>query len=546
MSTVTLQNENRIIRGTSLSPGLVQGTAFVFEDIFEREQKVYDIEKAKVEEECARFKQAIENVHLELDLSAERIERDLDPAMAEIFRAHQLILRDATFIQEIHTEVEQKLVNIEYALQQVFGHWAEKFQAMENELFQQRADDITDLGRRLLRALAGVQTHSLEKMPVGSILVARNLLPSDTAFFTCRNVVGVIVESGGRGSHFALLTRQLGIPGITGVPDVLKRISTHDVLLLDGLRGKVTVAPNQLSLTQFKDQTNRYQADVATAMQHSHEPAVTRDGVTIPVMANIGNLHDARVAAENGADGVGLFRIEVFFLSRRMLPTQKELVQAISETIAPLQGKPIAVRLLDIGGDKQLPYLHLPTEPDPYLGRRGVRLLREYPELLHVQLQALLQLAQDHDIRIIVPMVTVVEDMEQVRDALITTAADLGHTTLPPLGAMIETPAAALCAEKIAAVSDFLSIGSNDLTQYTMAAGRDNARVQPYFLDDHPAVIKLISHVGKEAQQSTLALCGELAGREDMLPTLLNAGVRLLSVSPPLVPTVKEAIRKSS
>lgn len=539
------RRENTLLSGKSISAGMTVSKAFVFQDIFERGLQAYTIEIEQVDVEYSRIEHAIEEVLGDLRLSADRVERELESAMGDIFRAHEEMLRDVAFTNEIRTEIERELVNSERALQSVFGRWAQKFRSMDNDTFRHRGDDVVDLGRRLLRSLAGLHSHSLERMPSGSILVARKLLPSDTTFFSRRSVAGIVVEFGGSGSHCALLTRQLGIPGVFQVPDLLDHIRTGDLLLLDGLRGTVTVSPDRARQARFSERMERYYAGAAKAKQHSHESAVTRDGVTISVMANIGNRYDAETAVENGADGVGLFRTEVFFLSRKMLPTEEELVTGISKAITPMKGKPVSVRLLDTGGDKPLPYLSVPSEPDPFLGRRGVRFLLDYPELLDVQLRALVRISREHDIQIIVPMVTIVDDMIKVKAALTRVGLELGAKTLPPLGAMIETPAAALCADEIATVADSLNVGTNDLTQYTMAAGRENALVYKYFKDDHPSIFRLLQHVGREANQIPVGICGELASQSNMVEALLRTGMRMLSVPPPLIPSVKEAVRQA-
>lgn len=542
---MTKEPKHTVLSGISISPGLAMGTAFVFRDILEGEPRGPAIAVAAVEQEHARIARAMEDVLRELKLSATRIEEELGTAMADIFRAHEEMLQDVTLAAEIRTEVEKELLSAEHALQRVLGRWERKFRSMESDVLKRRGDDVVDLGRRLLRSLAGVHAHSLETMPKESILVARRLLPSDTTFFSCRSAAGVVVETGGPGSHCALLTRQMGIPGVVQVPHALERIATGDVVLLDALRGTVTVAPDEASQARFRTRMLAYRQTAAKALSRCHEPAVTRDGLTIPVMANIGNRLDAEMAVQNGADGVGLFRIEVFFLSRRMLPSEDELVSGLAWAIAPMKGKPVSIRLLDIGGDKVLPYLPFPVEPNPFLGRRGVRLLLHYPDLLNTQLRALLRLSQEQEIQIIVPMVTTADDMRQVRQALQRAAAELGGKNLPRLGAMIETPAAALCAHEIAAVSDLLNVGTNDLTQYTMAADRENALVSRYFRDDHPAVLKLLEGVGAATKTLTVGACGELAGRAEMLETLLRARIRMLSVPPPLLPLVKEAVRNA-
>lgn len=535
--------ETRILQGVSISPGLATGKAFVFKDILDRDPDREEISEGDIGGELERIQEAISAVLAELKDSAERIEEEFERSVADIFRAHEEMLRDPALVDEFKSEIRKERVRAEEAIRRVCRHWEENFRSMEKELFQRRGDDVVDLGRRLLRSLAGVQTHSLEQMPKGSILVAARLLPSDTTFFTCRSAAGIAVESGGPGSHCALLTRQMGIPGIAQAPDLTDSVSTGDTVLLDGLRGTLTVNPDKASRKEFQENLHAYRKTTIESRRKRHESATTKDGLTIPVMANIGNREDAEMAAENGADGVGLFRIEVFFLGRKMLPSPDELLEGLTETLEPLEGKPVTIRLLDIGGDKVLPYLPLPPEPDPALGRRGVRLLAEYPELLHSQLRILLRLSRERDIRILVPMVTVPEDMILVREALKEAATELDITSLPPLGAMIEIPAAALCTKEIAEVSDFLNIGSNDLTQFTMAAGRENGLVSRYFLDDHPALFRLIGIIGSGRGEKPLGICGELAGHPTSAEALLRSGVRMFSVPPLFIPNVKAAVR---
>lgn len=534
------------VSGVAVAPGLVSGPAFVYHDMFEYELTDFDIGRCQVATERERLSSAIGEVAENLRAMAERVELELDPAMGAIFRAHEQMLNDVTFTDEITTEIETRLVNAERAIQRVFGRWEGKAQSATGPAVDTRCDDIADLARRLMRSLSGARHHSLESMPEGSVLVARRLLPSDAAFLLRRSAAGVMVEIGGPASHCALLTRQTGIPGVAQLSDILSRVSTGDHVLLDGLRGSVTVAPTEESKKRFAKRMKAYEQTFVTAKQQCREPAITRGGVEVSVMANIGNGYDADMAAENGADGVGLFRIEVFFLSRSGLPREEELYDGISRTIAPMRGKPIMIRLLDIGGDKQLPYLSLPREENPFLGRRGVRLLLHYPELLEMQLRVLLRLSADQDIRILVPMVTVPDDVVRVRSAMERAMDHVGLDIAPPLGAMVETPAAALSSGELCAVSDFLSVGTNDLTQYTMAAGRENSLVSHYFMDSHPAVLRLLQGVVAEAGDTPVGICGELAGSAESVPLLVRAGYRILSVAPALVPHVKEAVRASA
>jgi phosphoenolpyruvate-protein kinase (PTS system EI component) len=262
-------------------------------------------------------------------------------------------------------------------------------------------------------------------------------------------------------------------------------------------------------------------------------------------MANVGCGEDVTAAFENGADGVGLYRIEQFYLSLTSPPSVAELLAELRQSLLPLRGRRITVRLLDLGGDKPVPFVQFPSEDNPFLGRRGVRLLLEYPDLLDTQLKALLEIARDHDLQILVPMVTLAEDMARVRERLRKIGEDAGVESLPPLGAMIETPAAALCVGEIIRHADFLSIGTNDLTQFTMAAGRETPQVSDYFMENHPAVLRLVRMVLEEAGTIPVTVCGELAADLSSLPILLKLGLRSLSVAPPLIPAAKQAIRQA-
>ena len=272
------------------------------------------------------------------------------------------------------------------------------------------------------------------------------------------------------------------------------------------------------------------------------KPAITLDDQTISVEANLAVHASVEAVIGNGADGVGLLRIEELYFARE-LPSEDELFSELQRLLAPLRDKPVTIRLLDVGGDKAVPSLRLPLESNPLLGRRGVRLLLAYPQLARAQLKTLLRLSQAQDIRILVPMVTIDRDMQQMRELLVAVAREMGIEKLPPLGAMIETPAAALTVGQIVRHADFLSVGTNDLTQYTLVAGRDNATVSDYYQETHPSILRLLGIIIAEASGKPVTICGELAGREEVIPTLLEIGFRALSVSPPLIPTIKELIR---
>jgi len=539
----SLPHTERTLKGTRISPGLASGTVWVSGDILDCSAETYRIEPHQVEAEMERIRLAFAQVEAELEETARRLSEQIDPGLAEIFRAHRLMLESFLSTNEFERELRGSLTNAAEAVKKVFRKWEAKFAAVENETFRQRADDILDLARRVLRQLEGAEAFGLAAMPLGCILATQRLLPSDIVAISSREVRALVVESLGQGSHAALLAREKGIPTLAGLPGLLGQIRGGDDALVDAFREALIISPNPETRRDFAQRLDKYRASLGTCKGECGKPAITRDGQTIFVEANFAAHAGVDTVIENGADGVGLFRIEELYFARELPPSEEELFGELQRLLAPLREKPVTIRLLDIGGDKSIPSLRLPFESNPLLGKRGVRLLIDYPQLARTQLKSLLRLFQAQDIRILVPMVTFERDMQQMRELLAAVAHEMGIQNLPPLGAMIETPAAALTVGQIVRQADFLSVGTNDLTQYTLAAGRDNAAVSAYYEDTHPSMLRLLGIIIAEASGKPVTICGEMAGREEVIPTLLELGFRALSISPPLIPTTKELIR---
>ena len=537
----------KLMVGRTLAPGLAVGTAVVYRNdqqsllqVLETRQEGLDLD-----EEYRRLERVQGEVLKELDDTASRVESELDTEHAGIFRVQACILRTSSIMEEIKGELRRERAGAAQAVSVVLARLERHFGDSADLILQQRADDIADIARSLLRALTGAQRATLSELPAGSVVVAERLLPSDTVLLSRRSVA-VVVEHGGPLSHAALLTREMGIPAVGQLPDLLSLVRPGSRLLVDGAAGTVVVDPGESQLKAFTQRLRQQRRVSAQAHQRRHESAQTQDGVNVQVWANISTREDALLAADSGAEGVGLYRIESLYLPRKGPPTEEELLDSLRDTLAPVKDKPITVRLLDVGGDKTPSFLNLPSEPNPSLGRRGVRLLKDYPDLLSTQLRALLRLSEEMKINISVPMITLLEEVHYVRRALQANAEMLAIRGIPALGVMIETPSAALCAREIAAVADFMSLGTNDLTQYTMVAGREEDSVTEYYIEDHPAVQRLIAMVMKAAGTTPVTLCGELAGRTDArLKDLLRIGLKSLSVAVPLVPTVKAAIREA-
>jgi phosphotransferase system enzyme I (PtsI) len=533
--------------GEGVSPGLAKGKAFIYIDVLKRDSTLYKIDAAQVDEEKARIDKAMDDVRQSLTIDAKKIESQLGTRAADIFLAQETMLLDPSVVEELKKTLEAERINAEQVVRTVFRLLAGRFRGLNDEVLRERGDDIDDLSRRLLLALAGIQAHSLENLPANTVLVARQLLPSDTVFLSRSNTVAVVAEFAGRAAHAALLARELGIPCVGGVPKLLETVHTGDIVLVNGTEGKVVINPESRAMQEYEDALNEVRKrNESLAQGRRIGRTITLDGIEISVMANVRSREDVELAMKCGSDGIGLFRTEPFFLSSKHFPSDREFAEFLLASLRPAQGKYVDVRLLDIGADKNPIYVHLPPEPDPFLGRRGVRVLLEYPDLLDAQLRALLEVSQQFRIGVLIPMVTMESDVIQVAELLHSLADEMGIHALPRIGAMIETPAAALSIPSLKKHVDFFSIGSNDLTQYTMAAGRENPMVIQYFIDDHPTILRLIELVVEESGDTPVSLCGELAGRIDVMPSVLRTGLRSLSVPASMVPDVKNAIRNSS
>ncbi len=531
------------LTGVRIAPGLARGSAWVVGNRLECRGDAHTITPPEVEREWGRIRVAFDQTRAELQEAARRVAAQFNAQLADIFRAHDMMLDSLLSSTEFVQELQGSLINAEAVVRRIFRRWQEKFHSLPGETFQQRADDLADLGRKVLRHLEGKDADRLQHLPAGSVLVLRHLLPSDVVALSRRDVAAIVVESLGHGSHAALLAREKSLPTVADFPGILERIGDGDEVLVDAYRGEILLAPEEKTRAAFHERLQHYHATLARCKGACRQPARTLDGEVVQVEANLGASDDVELALDNGADGVGLFRIEQLYLARDLPPTAAELLDELRAITYPLRDKPLTIRLLDIGGDKPVPFLRLPPEANPLLGKRGVRLLLEYPQLVQTQLAALLRLSQERQLRVLVPMVTLEEDIQAMRGLFEGMCTELGIQQRPAFGAMIETPAAALSVPAIAQHVDFLCVGTNDLTQYTLAAGRDDPTVTRYFRDTHSSLLRLLGIIVADAEKMPLTLCGELAGREEMLPQLRAMGFRSFSIAPPLIPGAKELIR---
>ena len=540
---MTESTANRKLRGKPLSPGMGEGEVFVYRDILKRFDEFYDIEDPQVEGELKGLDRALASISDDLNVLANRVEKEIDSELSGVFHAHLAMVQDPSLRKEVEREITEELVSAGTAVRTVFRRWERRFRSMEAEVARQKGEDMRDLARRLVSALAGVHGHALEEIPRGSILVANRLLPSDTVFLARNTAAGAVLEVGGKGSHAALFAREIGLPCVAGFSDLLDTVSDGSLAIVDAYEGEVIFNPTPKQRKAFHKKEEQRRAATVQARTLAHRPVVTKEGKHIGVLANVGDAQDTRVAVDNGADGVGLYRLEQIYLGRQSPPSMAELLEEMQNTLQPAKGLPVYVRLLDVGADKPLPFIEAPKESNPSLGLRGIRFLLEYPDLLDSQLGALLELSSDYDLHILVPMVTLPRDLAAVKESLRDAASKARKSSHLKLGAMIETPASALAARNLVEYADFLSFGTNDLTQYSFAADRENAAVEAYFDDTHEVIFRLISMVHEDLPHVPLSVCGELAGRAEATSRLLECGVTSLSVVPPSIPMIKEAVR---
>jgi multiphosphoryl transfer protein len=541
----TAKAEAGTLPGVAASPGYAIGPAVLLH--FAEPP----IERRVIEnpaKEWVRLQNALAVVRDATQKLRDQIARAANAYDAAIFDAHLMFLNDPEFLNGVRQRIEAERVNAEWAWRAAVDASAQTFEAIDDEYMRARAADVKDIGRQVLVQLTG-QTATAD-MPHAGILLAIDLAPSDTARLDRSKVLGICTERGGPTSHSAILARTLGIPAVVGLGPTVMTIKDGTNLILDGQGGKVLTTPSQAAVDDYTKRLKDWHLAREMARAASAAPAVTKDGVSIEVVANIGNPEDARVALDNGAEGVGLLRTEFLFLDRRDAPGEEEQFDAY-QTIADVMGKrPVIVRTLDVGGDKPLAYLDLGHEDNPFLGQRAIRLCLNRPDLFKTQLRAILRATPKHNVKIMFPMIADISEVRRARALLNEARAELKAAKVPvadrvEVGIMVEIPSAAILAHALAPEVDFFSIGTNDLTQYTLAAERGNAAVTHLQDALHPAILIQIRQTVQAARAhgKWVGVCGELAGDPAAIPILLGLGVKELSMASGAIPKAKQIIR---
>jgi phosphotransferase system enzyme I (PtsI) len=534
-------------KGLPASKGVAIGKAFVYQG---EEPRVVSNFIEDVEGELTRLEQALKTSREQLEKIRAKAQAEAGEEAAEIFDAHILILEDPVFLEGVKVKIAEQKINAEAAITEVVREYASLLASLESEYMKARAADVEDVGKRIIRNLIGVEETSLGNLLEPVIVIAQDLAPSDTAKMPKDKVLAFCTARGTLTSHTAILARALGIPAVVGLGDeVVESIKTGDLLIVDGEEGVVLLAPAPQDLEKYRERQKHLEVARSEEKLFAWKEARTQDGYRIEVAANIGDVESAKLAIEYGAEGVGLLRTEFLYLERSTPPTEDEQYSAYCAIAEALEGRPLIIRTLDIGGDKPVPYLKMAQEGNPFLGCRGIRLSLKETWLLETQLRAILRAAYQHNIKVMFPMVADVSEVRRVKELMAEIRNELEKSGIPyaeeiEVGIMVETPAAALAADILADEVDFFSIGSNDLIQYTMACDRTNEALSYLYQPLHPVILRLIKWIIEAAhiKGKWVGICGEMGGEPKCIPILVGLGIDELSMQPAAIPTAKRII----
>ena len=523
------------LKGIAASQGISFAKAYVFvePDLSVKEVKIEDVEA-----EVKRFEDAIEASKKELTIIKENALASLGADKAAVFEAHLLILDDPEFMGTVKTDIESKVINAEYAFKETSDMFISMFEAMDNEYMKERAADIRDVSKRILAHLLGVDLPNPSLIDEEVIVIAEDLTPSDTAQLNKKYVKGFATNIGGRTSHSAIMARSLEIPAVVGTSSITEDVKNGDVLILDGLDGVVLVNPDEATPAEYKEKHAKFEAQKAEWAKLVTEKSVTKDGHEVILAANIGTPADLEGVKNNGGEAVGLYRTEFLYMGRDQLPTEDEQFEAYKAVLEGMGDKPVVVRTLDIGGDKELPYLDLPKEMNPFLGFRAIRLCLEEKDLFRTQLRALLRASVYGKLCVMFPMIATVQEFRAAKALFLEekeklVAEGVAVSNDIELGIMVEIPSTAVIADIFAKEVDFFSIGTNDLIQYTMAADRMSEKVSYLYQPYNPAILRLVKNVieASHKEGKWTGMCGEMAGDSLAIPLLLGMGLDEFSMS---------------
>jgi phosphoenolpyruvate-protein phosphotransferase len=536
-------------KGVPVSPGVAVARAYCVDEVLARREP-NKLDAAVLSAEIARFDSACAAAARDLDAIVERVTRQVGEQEAAIFQAHRLLLRDPALIGKVKSAILDRHVDAHTALQEVLDEYAALFATIPDEYLKERLADLRDVVGRVQAQLALQTAPPTLALNEAVIVVAHEILPSQALAFDRMHVAGIITESGGATGHAAILARSLGIPAVSGLRGFLREVKTGDLIALDGREGHVYLHPGPEVETAYRKLQREYVDLRDSLIENRDQAPVTADGVAVELLANVNAPIDAVMAGKVGAAGVGLYRTEYLFLTHQTVPDEEEQLAAYRAVLEASPNHRVTIRTLDLGGDKQVPYFGQEREANPFMGWRSIRLSTAYPEFFQTQLRAILRAGRYGDVSLLFPMISTLEEVQRLKRVVRRTELQLARAGERfgegiPFGVMLEVPAAALCIDSILEEVDFVSIGSNDLIQYLMAADRDNPKVAHLCEPFSPALYRVLNQIIKSCNEAgkPVTLCGEMAGRPRCFLPLFGMGLRRLSMSPAFVPSIKEVIR---
>lgn len=524
------------IYGVGAAEGIGIGIAKVV-----KEQSVEVVKRniSDIEAEVKNFTEILELTKAETEEMSRSLEKNASAKEAEILVGHIMLMSDPMLIDEMVNLIKNEKVCAEYAVEEVCNQYAAVFASMDDELMQQRAADMRDIKDRLIKKIMGLESSDLSTLPYGSILVAKDLTPSMTAGLNPENVLGIVTEFGGKTSHSAILARALEIPAVVGLSDLPQDIEDGSEIVLDGESGEVIILPTESEKSEYTDKKKKYDEAKKLLKKYLTLPSVSKDGKQVEIVGNIGSPEDVKKVIENGGEGIGLFRTEFLFMDRDCMPTEEEQFESYKQVAVAMEGKPVIIRTLDIGGDKEIPYMGIAKDENPFLGYRAIRLCLDRKNDIYIpQLRALLRASAFGNIKIMLPLITSMDEIREAKSLINNIKAELDEKNIAynkniEVGIMVETAAASLLADLFAKEVDFFSIGTNDLIQYTMSVDRGNVKVANLYSAFSPAVLRSINRVITEGKKAGImvGMCGEAAADPLLVPVLLAWGLDEFSMS---------------
>ena len=524
------------IYGVGAAEGIGIGVAKVV-----REQKVEVVKKtvSDSETEVNNFMRVLDITKAETEEMSQALEKNASAKEAEILFGHIMLMSDPMLVDEIVNRIKGESICAEYVIEEVCNQYAAVFASMDDELMQQRATDMIDIKTRLIKKVLGIENTDLSKLPYGSILVAKDLTPSMTAGLNPDNVLGIVTQFGGKTSHSAILARALEIPAVVGLSNLPEDISDDTDILLDGESGEVIILPTDNEKSDYENKKKNYDANKEMLKKYRELPSISKDGKKVEIAGNIGSPEDAKKVIENGGEGIGLFRTEFLFMDRDCMPTEEEQFESYKEVATAMEGKPVIIRTLDIGGDKEIPYMGIVQDENPFLGYRAIRLCLDRKDDIYIpQLRALLRASAFGNIKIMLPLITSMDEIREAKALISDIKEELDEKNIAynkniEVGIMVETAAASLLADIFAKEVDFFSIGTNDLIQYTMSVDRGNVKIAGLYSPFSPAVLRSINRIITEGKKAGImvGMCGEAAADPLLIPVLLAWGMDEFSMS---------------